>query len=72
MPRRMKTKQQIAEEIEKILDDHEERMSYGGPVVGRDWLIHQRSAVQALMWVLGAPTFPAPSKGPRAEDAIGH
>lgn len=71
MARRMKTKAQIAEEIKKILEDHAERMSYGGPVVGRDWLIHQRSAIQALMWALGVPTFHAPSKGPRAEDMIG-
>lgn len=58
------------EEVKKLLDSHENRMSYGGPLVGRDEHVHERSAIHALLWAIGAPKYAPPSKGIRGEDRL--
>jgi len=51
--RRMKTKAQIQEEYQKLLENYARRRSYGGPDPDAHGTTAVQAAMEALRWVTG-------------------
>lgn len=68
MPRVMRSKTHVRDELVKLIDEMRVRDSYGGPDPHPASTQRLHGAAQALAWVLDAKRAKAPSKGPQDVD----